>query len=111
MGITDAFLIGNPTAKNSGIQPADVQAGFWLAPITRREAQKVFDDQSEVIRRMVVAIYGDDTTTPPSPGLLQVILKLDAMVSFLLAKLNVTPEEFQTWVAEQSKEGAKANGK
>lgn len=63
----------------------DTQAAYWNSPLSRKEAQDVFDQ------------YGSALT-----GLSTATLRLDAAVAFLMERLGVTPEEFQAWVEKHS---------
>lgn len=78
-----------------------VQAAFWNGPMSRLEAQKVFDDYSKVTIQMK-----------------EQILKLDFAVGYLLEKFDVKPEDVKLFMdkkmieyAEQLKqqEAAKQN--
>ena len=60
---------------------SDVQAGYWLGNITRKEAQGVYDDFAQAI--------GAQGGT---------IMKLDAAVAFLFERLGIPAEDFQTWL-------------
>lgn len=60
----------------------DAKAAYWLTPITRREAQAVFDEYSSAINTQADMVH-----------------KLDFIISYLFEKLNISPEELQAWTA------------
>lgn len=67
-------------------QRADhVQAKYWGGPISRAEAQKIFDQYAEAIATQAQAIQ-----------------KLDTVLTYCMKeKLGVTVEEVNAWVAKQ----------
>lgn len=63
-------------------QRADhVQAKYWNGFITRTEAQKVFDEQGQVITAQAMAIQ-----------------KLDSVISFMVEKFGVTIDDINKWI-------------
>lgn len=54
---------------------------YWNGPLTRAEAQKVFDETAGVIQK------ANET-----------IVKLDLVLAFLVEKSGATTEEIQTWM-------------
>ncbi len=65
----------------------DAQAAYWNAPITRADAQNVFDEYAGVLVKMQ-----------------EQVLKHEFLTGFLMAKFNVTPEEVQTWMNAKAAE-------
>lgn len=61
-----------------------VQAKYWNGFITRVEAQKVFDEQTQVILKQAEAFA-----------------KFDAVLSCLADKAGVTPADVNAWFAEK----------
>jgi hypothetical protein len=59
----------------------DVQAKFWNSPITRLEAQKIFDDFANAL-----------------VGIKEQLLKLDFAVGYLLEKGGVKPEDVKEFM-------------
>ena len=59
---------------------------YWNGPLTRAEAQKVFDETAGVIQK------ANET-----------IVKLDLVLAFLVEKSGATTEEIQTWMDERVK--------
>ena len=57
------------------------QAFYWNGPLTRAEAQKVFDETAGVIKHLN-----------------ETIIKLDMCVAFLVEKSGATKEEIQAWM-------------
>lgn len=77
----------------SNKQRADhVQANYWGGPISRAEAQKVFDEYGKVINTQLMAVQ-----------------KLDTCISFLMEKFSVTIEDVNKWVAEKVEEAKKTS--
>lgn len=71
-------------------QRADhVQAKYWGGPISRAEAQKVFDEYGQVITAQAKAIQ-----------------KLDTVITYMTNKLGVTIEDVNKWVEEKLAEAA-----
>lgn len=78
---------------------------YWNGPLTRAEAQKVFDETAGVIQKAQ-----------------ETIVKLDLVLAFLVEKSGVPTTEIQTWIdhrvktmqaamqAEQAKQAAQTNG-
>ena len=66
---------------------AHAQAHYWNGPLTRAEAQKVFDETAGVIQK------ANET-----------IVKLDMVLAFLVEKSGVTTEEIQTWIDARVKQ-------
>jgi len=62
-----------------------VQAKYWNGFLTRTEAQKVFDEQGQVITAQAMAIQ-----------------KLDAVISCLAEKFGVTAEDVNKWMKEKT---------
>lgn len=80
-------------------QQADhAHAKYWNGFITRVEAQKVFDEQLQVISKQAEALA-----------------KFDAAISCIAEKVGVTPASVNEWVAQkvaaaqQAQEAANAN--
>jgi hypothetical protein len=74
-------------------QRADhIQAKYWNGFITRTEAQKVFDEQGQVIMSQAMAIQ-----------------KLDAVISCIAEKFGVTAEDVNNWMKVKAEEAQKAN--
>lgn len=61
-----------------------VQAKYWNGFITRVEAQKVFDEQLQVISRQAEALA-----------------KFDAAISCVAEKVGITPAIVNEWVAQK----------
>lgn len=59
-------------------------AMYWQGPLTRAEAQKVFDETAQVIKA-----HHD------------VITKLDAIMTFLAERAGVKAEEVNEWMKEK----------
>ncbi len=59
----------------------DLVAQYWTKPITRREAQAVFDELSSAVNSMR-----------------EHIVKMDFTITYLAEKAGVQPAEFQEWV-------------
>ena len=77
----------------SNKQRADhVQANYWGGPISRAEAQKVFDEYGKVMNAQLMAVQ-----------------KLDTCISFLMEKFSVTIEDVNKWVAEKVEEAKKTS--
>ncbi|MFZ1973854.1 MAG: hypothetical protein WAU89_13470 [Candidatus Acidiferrales bacterium] len=77
----------------------------------RREAQKVFDQQGQLLIQLVKDIHGDtgvDETghqvRPPQDGLITLLAKLDMTLAFITHKLNITPGEFQVFMESKMAE-------
>lgn len=66
-------------------------ATYWNGPVSRIEAQKVFDETAGVIK---------------AQG--EVITKLDMVLAFLVEKSGFTTEEIQVWMYERIKAMQKA---
>lgn len=86
-------------------QPDAIQARYWEGALSRREAQKVFDQQGNLLIQLVKDIHGDngvdDTghqVRPPQDGLIALIAKLDMTLAFVMEKLGVKPAEFQEFM-------------
>lgn len=56
-------------------------ARYWEGPLTRAEAQKVFDETAGVIQKTQ-----------------ETLVKLDMVLAFLVEKSGATVEEIQTWM-------------
>ncbi len=73
-------------------QRADhIQEKYWNGFITRTEAQKVFDEQAQVIQMQA-----------------QAMAKFDAVISCIAEKLGVTAKDVNDWVTQKMKEAAEA---
>lgn len=75
----------------------NVQAGYWLGPLTRKEAQSVFDEYAQALSSQV-----------------QEVMKLKAIISYIMQRFNITAEEIEQWVAQEvalvkAKDFAKVN--
>jgi hypothetical protein len=68
-----------------------VQAKYWNGFITRVEAQKVFDEQLQVISKQAEALA-----------------KFDAAISCIAEKVGVTPAIVNEWVAQKVAAAQKA---
>lgn len=68
-----------------------VQAKYWNGFITRTEAQKVFDEQGQVIMQQAMAIQ-----------------KLDAVLSYMAEKFGVSHEDINNWMKAKSEAVQKA---
>jgi len=66
-------------------------ANYWLSPMTRQEAQKVFDDYAKVLT-----------------DLKETLLKLDFAVGYLLEKSNVQPSDIKEFMDRKMEEFLKA---
>lgn len=62
----------------------DVQAAYWNGPLTRKEAQQVFDENAEVIQ---------------AQG--QAIMAMNMTISFLMERFGFKPEEVAAWIKEK----------
>lgn len=62
-----------------------VQAKYWNGFITRTEAQKVFDEQGQVIMQQAMAIQ-----------------KLDAVLSYMAEKFGISHEDINNWMKAKS---------
>jgi hypothetical protein len=74
----------NPVSKlytDSHLGVDVVQAAFWNGPLSRLEAQKVFDDYAKVTIEMK-----------------EQLLKLDFAVGYLLEKFDVKPEDVKLFM-------------
>lgn len=60
---------------------SDVQAGYWLGNITRKEAQGVYDEFASAI--------GNVQGT---------VMKLDAAVAYMFEKLGLPTDDFEAWL-------------
>ena len=67
------------------------QAKYWNGFITRVEAQKVFEEQTEVIMKQAEAFS-----------------KFDAVLTFLSEKLGVTAADVNAWIATKVEAAQKA---
>jgi len=67
------------------------QAKYWNGFITRVEAQKVFDEQLQVISRQAEALA-----------------KFDAAISCIAEKVGITPAIVNEWMAEKVAAAQKA---
>jgi hypothetical protein len=70
----------------------DVQAGYWLGSITRKEAQGVYDEFANAIG----ATQGT-------------VMKLDAAIAFLFEKFGISPEEVSAWLTKKAAESEAAS--
>ena len=61
-----------------------VQANYWQGALTRAEAQKVFDEFAQGITNMA-----------------QEQIQMKAVISCIMQKFNITPEEVSAWVTAQ----------
>lgn len=59
---------------------------YWNGPLTRAEAQKVFDETAGVIQKTQ-----------------ETLVKLDMVLAFLVEKSGATTEEIQVWMDERVK--------
>ena len=59
---------------------------YWNGPLTRAEAQKVFDETAGVIQKTQ-----------------ETLVKLDMVLAFLIEKSGATLDEVQTWMNERVK--------
>src|SRR5277367_241462 len=59
-------------------------AMYWNGPVTRVEAQKVFDETADVIQKHN-----------------EIITKLDMVLAFVVEKAGYTAEEVQAWMNER----------
>jgi hypothetical protein len=66
------------------------QAKYWNGFITRVEAQKVFDEQLQVISRQA-----------------QAMATFDAAISCIAEKVGITPADVNAWVAQKVADAAK----
>lgn len=71
--------------------PENIQAAYWNGPITRKEAQAVFDDYGRAISAQALAIT-----------------KVDMVIAYLCDKFGVTPEEIQNWAEAKAKAASEA---
>lgn len=65
--------------------PENVAAAYWQGPITRAEAQKIFDEYGRAISDQAMAIT-----------------KLDMCLAYLCEKFGVKPEDVQKWAEEKA---------
>ncbi|HEY7415413.1 MAG TPA: hypothetical protein VH593_09485 [Ktedonobacteraceae bacterium] len=75
--------------KHNGVDAA--QAAYWLGPVSRREAQNVFEEYGNAINHHA-----------------GMIAKLDLIIAMLADKLQITPEEVQAWTAAKLEAAKKA---
>jgi hypothetical protein len=68
---------------NSG----DVQAAYWNGPLTRKEAQNVFDEYAGVLQTQ-----GNQ------------VMAMNMTLSFLMEKLGYKPEEVAAWIKVKAAE-------
>lgn len=61
-----------------------VQAQYWNGPLTRAESQKVFDEYAQALTYQS-----------------QELMKLKAIISYIMEKFGVTSEEIEAWVAKE----------
>lgn len=61
-------------------------ARYWEGPLTRAEAQKVFDETAQVIQQSQ-----------------QTIMKIDMVLALLVEKSGCSTEEIQLWMNERVK--------
>jgi hypothetical protein len=103
--------------KNSGSLSAGVdayQAAYWKGYISRGEVQTALEPMSEILKELVRSIHGDDgfdrdkDGNPTGPqqrqaftGLMEIIARLDAGISFLMEKGGYQHAEVQAWHDEQ----------
>jgi hypothetical protein len=78
--------IGN-VADRQMFSPDDMQAIYWNAPIKRLEAQKIFDEFAAAIQAQA-----------------QGLIKLDLIISYLMDRFSIKPEEVTAWVEEKKAE-------
>lgn len=67
--------------------PDAVQAFYWNGPLSRKEAQKIFDDLGQACN-----------------ALMATVTKLDLAVAFLMDRMGVTPQDFAQWHSSKIKE-------
>jgi hypothetical protein len=68
-----------------------VTAKYWNGFITRTEAQKVFDEQGQVITHQAMAIQ-----------------KLDAVLTYIAEKFGITHEDINNWMKAKNEAAQKA---
>jgi hypothetical protein len=76
----------------------ETQAAYWNGPLSRKEAQKTFDDYAKIIKQLLADVHGNAEANPPQEGLIGLIAKLDMTLAFLADKMGVTPQEFQAYM-------------
>lgn len=69
-----------------------IQAKYWNGFITRTEAQKVFDEQTQVIVKQAEAMG-----------------RFDAAISCIAEKVGVTPADVNAWFAKKVEEAKAQN--
>ena len=72
----------NPTRRDAGIPGVDdVQAAFWNSAVSRREVQKVFDEQSETVKVITAQMSA-----------------FSMSMAFVFAKLGIKQDEFEAFI-------------
>lgn len=69
----------------------DAQAAYWCGPISRREAQKVFDEYGAAISQQAMAIT-----------------RLDMCLAYMAEKFGVTPQDVAEWAKKKAEALAEA---
>lgn len=102
---------GNLSASQVAVDT--YQAAYWKGYITRGEVQTALEPLSEVVKELVRSLHGDDglerdkdgipvaQVRPAFTGIMEIIAKLDAGISFLMDKGGYKPAEVQTWHDDQ----------
>lgn len=65
----------------------NVAAAYWQGPLTRAEAQKVFDEYAATFRRQATALT-----------------QQDMCIAYLCEKFGVTPDDVMKWAEEKVKQ-------
>jgi len=69
--------------------PDQAQAAYWQGPLRRNEAQKIFDEYGAAIQSQA-----------------QGLIHLDLIISYLMDKFEIKPEEVTEWIQKKQKEVA-----
>jgi hypothetical protein len=83
------FSGGKPVREPNLNVTGDPQAHYWLGPLSRREAQKIFDEYGATIQRQA-----------------QALIQQDLCIAYLCEKFGITPDDVLQWAqkkAEQAK--------
>lgn len=65
----------------------DVQAAYWNGPLTRKEAQNVFDEYAQVLTNV-----SNQTTA------------MNMTISFLCERFGIKPEDVASWIRRKAAE-------
>jgi hypothetical protein len=74
--------------ENDGlVTPSNVAAAYWNSPLSRKEAQQVFDEYGGAIQNIAHSVF-----------------TLDLTMSFLMERLGIKPEEVSEWAQKKAEE-------